>query len=40
VPVTPEYLANRQKLREWRMTVPMTRFREIRTKFVIEVELK
>ena len=33
VPVTPEYLANRQKLREWRMTVPMTRFREIRTKF-------
>ena len=33
VPVTPEYLANRQKLREWRMTVPMSRFREIRTKF-------
>jgi sugar phosphate isomerase/epimerase len=33
VPVTPEYLANRRKLREWRITVPMNRFREIRTKF-------
>ncbi len=32
-PVTPEYAANRQKLREWRMTTPMDRFKEIRTKF-------
>jgi sugar phosphate isomerase/epimerase len=33
VPVTPEYLANRQKIRDWRMAVPMSRFSEIRAKF-------
>lgn len=32
-PVTPEYLKNRIALREWRLTVPMNRYREIRSKF-------
>lgn len=32
-PVTPEYTKNRNALREWRMSVPMSRYREIRSKF-------
>jgi len=32
-PVTPEYLTNRNALREWRLTVPMSRYTEIRSKF-------
>src|SRR5579871_6295348 len=31
--MTPEYLQSREALRQWRLTAPLDRFREVRTKF-------
>jgi len=31
--ITPEYAKRREELRQWRLTVPMDRFKEIRSKF-------
>jgi sugar phosphate isomerase/epimerase len=31
--MTPEYLQSREALRQWRLTAPLGRFREVRTKF-------
>lgn len=31
--ITPEYTKNRDALRDWRLTVPMARFKDIRSKF-------
>lgn len=31
--ITPEYTKRREELRQWRLTVPMDRFKEIRAKF-------
>src|SRR5215510_5668285 len=31
--ITPEYLESREKLRQWRLSLPLDRFREVRKKF-------
>src|SRR2546421_1443050 len=31
--ITPEYLESREKLRQWRLALPLDRFREVRKKF-------
>src|SRR5215475_3524180 len=31
--ITPEYLDSREKLRQWRLSLPLDRFREVRKKF-------
>src|SRR4029450_1095013 len=31
--ITPEYTKRREELRQWRLTVPMDRFKEIKSKF-------
>src|SRR5262245_26629695 len=32
-PLTPEYVRSREALRQWRLTAPLDRFREVRQKF-------